>query len=107
MKKRFPATNCAALDKTKIKSLLGIVLLSIWLIAAISPAYCQEVSTHRVFLKSGKVVECDEAWIASEDIVRCKKASGTTLYSIDEIDLENKAPVGLRFEVWVHKSDAG
>jgi hypothetical protein len=96
MKKQFSATDSAALDKTKIKSLLGIVLLSIWLIAAISPAYCQEVSTHRVFLKSGKVVECDEAWIASEDIIRCKKASGTILYSIDEVDLQKSFGAGFR-----------
>ena len=96
MKKQFPATNSAALDKTKTKSLLGIVLLLSWLIAAISPVYSQEISTDRLFLKSGKVIECDEAWIASEDIVRCKKASGTILYSIDEVDLEKSFGAGFR-----------
>ena len=87
MKKRFPATNSAALEQTKAKPVLGIVLLSIWLIAAISPVYSQEVSNSKLFLKSGRVIECDEAWIASEDLVRCKKGSSEILYSIDDVDL--------------------
>ena len=56
MKKRFPATNSAVLDKRKTKSLLGIVLLFSWLIAAISPVYSQEVSNGKLFLKSGRVI---------------------------------------------------
>jgi outer membrane protease len=87
MKKLFSAKTSAALDNTKTKSLLGIVLLFSWLIAAISPVYSQEVSKDRLFLKSGRVIECDEAWIASEDIVRCKKGSSEILYSIDDVDL--------------------
>ena len=87
MKKRFPATNSAVLDKRKTKSLLGIVLLFSWLIAAVSPVYPQEVSNGKLFLKSGRVIECDEAWIASEDIVRCKKGGSEVLYSIDDVDL--------------------
>ena len=87
MKKLFSAITSAALEQTKAKPVLGIVLLSVWLIAAISPVYSQELSADRLFLKSGRVIECDEAWIASEDIVRCKKGSSEILYSIDDVDL--------------------
>jgi len=88
MKKRLSATTSAALEQTKAKSVLGIVLLSIWLIASIAPVYSQEVSKDKLFLKSGRVIECDEAWIASEDIVRCKIGSGTVLYSTDQVDIK-------------------
>lgn len=88
MKKRLSATTSAVLETTKTKPLLGVVLLFIWLIAAIAPAYSEEGAKSKLFLKSGTVIECDEVWIASKDIVRCKKGSGTILYSIDDVDLK-------------------
>jgi len=95
MKKRLSATTSAVLETTKTKPLLGVVLLFIWLIAAIAPAYSEEASKSKLFLKSGRVIECDEAWIASKDIVRCKKGSGTIVYSIDDVDLKKSSGVSL------------
>jgi len=88
MKKRLSATTSAVLETTKTRPLLAVVLLFIWLIAAIAPVYSEEGPKSKLFLKSGRVIECDEVWIASKDIVRCKKRSGTVLYSTDQVDIK-------------------
>jgi len=71
---------------TKSRKALWAVSL-LWLIVAITPAYSEDGS-ERLVLKSGRVVECDKAWIASRDIIRCKKGDGTILYSIEDVDLK-------------------
>jgi len=71
---------------TKIKTTVWAVSL-LWLIVAITPAYSED-GCEKLFLKSGKIVECDKAWIASKDVIRCKKGNGTILYSIDDVDLK-------------------
>ena len=74
------------LKTTKTKHLVGVVLF-IWLIAGTAPVYSEEGVRNKLFLKTGRVIECDEVWIASKDIVRCRKAGGVLLYSIDDVDL--------------------
>jgi hypothetical protein len=69
------------LKMAKAQKILGLFLFFV-LIVSIAPANSEEGTKARLFLKSGKIVECDRAWIASKDIVRCKEGSGTTLDSI-------------------------
>ena len=71
----------------KTQKILGLVLFLL-LIVAIPPVNSEEGTKDKLFLKSGRIVECDKAWIASDDIVRCKKGSGEILYSTDEVDIK-------------------
>jgi len=71
----------------KTQKILGVVLF-FWLIIAIAPAYSEEGVKDKLFLKSGRVIECDKLWIPEKDIVRCKKGRGMLLYSIDDVDLK-------------------
>lgn len=71
----------------KTKKILWAISL-LFLIVAITPVYSKEGPKKILFLKSGGVIECDEAWIAGKDIVRCKKGRGMLLYSIDDVDLK-------------------
>jgi hypothetical protein len=82
------------LKTTKTEYLVGVVLL-IWLIAGTPPVYSEEGVRNKLFLKTGRVIECDEVWIESKDIVRCRKTSGMLLYPIDDVDL--KKPFGEAF----------
>jgi opacity protein-like surface antigen len=93
MKKRLSATSSAILETTKTKRLVSFVLF-IWLIAGIAPVYPQEGPKSKLFLKTGRVIECDQVWKASKDIVRCKKESGAVLYSIDDVDLKKTFGAG-------------
>lgn len=79
----------------KTQKILGLVLFFL-LIVGIAPVNSEEGTKDKLFLKSGRIVECDKAWIASKDIVRCKVGSGTILYSIDDVDL--KKTFGAAFE---------
>jgi len=79
----------------KTQKILGLALFFL-LIVAIAPVNSEEGTKDKLFLKSGKIIECDKAWIASKDIVRCKVGSGTILYSIDDVDL--KKTFGAAFE---------
>jgi len=89
------STISAVLEMPKIRALLCAVLFLL-VIAATAPGYSEEGAKCKLFLKSGRVIECDEAWIAGKDIVRCKKGRGTLLYSIDDVDL--KKTFGAAFE---------
>jgi len=71
----------------KTQKILGLVLFFL-LIVGIAPVNSEEGTKDKLFLKSGRIVECDKAWIASDDIVRCKKGSGEILYSTDEVDIK-------------------
>jgi len=72
--------------KTK-KMLWAISLL--FLIVAVTPVHSAEIAkSNFIYLKNGSVIECDEAWIAGKDIVRCKKGRGMLLYSTDTVDLK-------------------
>jgi len=76
------------------------------LIVGIAPANSEEGTKDKLFLKSGRILECDKAWIASKDIVRCRVGSGTVLYSIEDVDL--KKTFGAAFEEYrAIKSDTG
>ena len=79
----------------KTQKILGLVLFFL-LIVAIAPVNSEEGTKNKLFLKSGRIVECDKVWIASKDIVRCKVGIGTVLYSIDDVDL--KKTFGAAFE---------
>jgi hypothetical protein len=88
MKERLSAAGSAVLETTKTTPLLALTVLFLWLIAAIPPVYSEEGPKSKLFLKSGRIIDCDEVWRSSKDIVRCKKGSGTSLYSIDDVELE-------------------
>ena len=73
---------------TKTKKTLWAVSL-LWLIVATTPVYSAEVSSNEfIYLKNGLIIKCDKAWIASKDIVRCKKGHDEILYSTDKVDLK-------------------
>jgi len=83
------------IEMAKCQKILGIVLFFL-LIIGIVPANSEEGMKDKLYLKSGRIVECDKAWMASEEIVRCRIGSGTALYSIDDVDL--KKTFGADFE---------
>lgn len=67
----------------KTQKILGLVLFFL-LIAAVPIVNSEEGQKVRLFLKSGRVVECDRCWIPCKDIV----GSGMILYSIDDVELK-------------------
>jgi len=74
------------MTKTKKTLRAGSLL---WLIVAATPVYSAEVSSNEfIYLKNGLIIKCDKAWIASKDIVRCKKGHDEILYSTDKVDLK-------------------
>jgi hypothetical protein len=84
---------------TKILKMVGAGFI-FFLIVSIPPAFSEDGPQHKLFLKRGEVVQCDRAWIAPEDIVRCKRGGEEILYSTDEIDVEKTfgEPVARKLE---------
>jgi len=74
------------IEMARYQKILGLFLFFL-LIVNISPVNSEEGTKATLFLRNGQIVECDKAWIASKDTVRCKKGMGTILYSIDDIVL--------------------
>jgi hypothetical protein len=72
---------------TKILKMLGAAFI-FFLIVPIPPSFSEDEPQRTLFLKSGEVVQCDRAWMASEDIIRCEIGREEMLYSTDEIDVE-------------------
>jgi len=74
------------LKMAKTQKILGVLFF--WLIIAIAPVHSEKGVKDKLFLKSGRIIECDKVWIPEKDIVRCKKGRGMLLYSIDDVDLK-------------------
>jgi len=56
-----------------------------------------------IYLKYGKKIKCDKAWIASEDIIRCKRGNDRILYLTDEVNI--KKTFGITLEEWKSTHD--
>jgi hypothetical protein len=72
----------------KTKKILWAISV-LFLIVVATPVHSAEIAkSNFIYLKNGSVIECDEAWIARKDIIRCKKGKGILFYSIDAVDLK-------------------
>ena len=84
------------------KRLCAILFLCLTAIA--TSLYSAEVSNSEfIYLNYGQKIKCDKAWIASEDIIRCKKGNDEMLYSTDEVNI--KKTFGITLEDWISTHD--
>jgi len=77
---------------------LGFLLWVI--IVTMTVVHSAEISNNGViYLNYGKKIACDEAWIASKDIIRCKRGDDKIVYLTSEVDI--KKTFGINLEDWL------
>ena len=83
----------------KGKKISGLGFLLCLIFFTINTVFSAEVSNSEfIYLNYGQKIKCDKAWIASEDIIRCKKGNDEILYSTDEVNI--KKTFGITLEDW-------
>jgi len=83
----------------KVKKISGLGFLLCLIFFTINTVYSAEVSNSEfIYINHGQKIKCDKTWIASEDIIRCKKGNDEILYSTDEVNI--KKTFGITLEDW-------